>query len=76
MREAQSLVADTLSATVNELCLKFGARKTAFALFLAVWRRYQEENQTSHLSNRMRQDIGLPDSEDVSKLPVWNFKAW
>ncbi|MDK4740270.1 DUF1127 domain-containing protein [Rhizobium sp. CNPSo 3464] len=76
MREAQSLVADTLSATVNELCLKFGARKTAFALLLAVWRRHQEANQTSHLSNRMRQDIGLPDGEDVSKLPVWNFKAW
>jgi hypothetical protein len=76
MREAQSLVADTLSATVDELCLKFGVGKTAFALFLAVWRHQQTVNHTSQLSNRMRQDIGLPDGEETSGFPVWNFRAW
>jgi hypothetical protein len=76
MREAQSLIVDTLTATVDELCQKFGVRKTACALFFAVWRRHQTENQICHLSNRMRHDIGLPDGQEASGLPVWNFRAW
>ncbi|MBB5574898.1 MULTISPECIES: DUF1127 domain-containing protein [Rhizobium] len=76
MREEQSLVADTLAATVDELCLKFGVRKTAFALFLAGWRHQKTVNQTSHLSNRMRQDIGLPEGEETCGFSVLNFRSW
>ncbi|MBB3457309.1 hypothetical protein FHT86_005627 [Rhizobium sp. BK313] len=76
MREAQSLVVDTLSATVDELCQKFGVWKTAWALFFVVWRRRQTENQISHLPDRMRHDIGLPDGQEASGLPVWNFRTW
>jgi hypothetical protein len=61
MREAQF---NTLAATVDELCQNFGVWKTARALLLAVLRRRQTENRISHLSNRMRRDIGVPDSED------------
>lgn len=65
MRESQLLIADTLAATVDELYRKFGAWRTVWALILAVWRRRQMENQVSHLSNWMRRDIGLPESEDA-----------
>jgi uncharacterized protein YjiS (DUF1127 family) len=74
MREAQALVVDTLAATVDELCQEFGAWKTTRALILAVWRRRQTKNQLSHLSNRMRRDIGLADSEEATRFPLWNFR--
>jgi hypothetical protein len=71
MREVQALVVDTLPATVDELCQKFGVRKTACALILAVWRRRQFKNHISHLSNRMRRDIGLADSGETPRFPLW-----
>ncbi|MDX0439975.1 DUF1127 domain-containing protein [Sinorhizobium medicae] len=64
MRETQSIAVDLLAATVDELYRKFGAWKTARALMTAVLRRRQAQNQISHLSNRMRRDIGLPDAEE------------
>ena len=71
MREVKALVVDTLTATVDELCQKFGVRKTACALILAVWRRRQTKNHISHLSNRMRHDIGLADNEEAPRFPLW-----
>jgi hypothetical protein len=71
MREAQALVVDTLAATVDELCQKFGVWKTACALILAVWRRHQTKNHVSHLSNHMRRDIGLPGSAEAPSFPLW-----
>jgi hypothetical protein len=38
MREAQYIIVDTLAATVDELCLKFGTWKTARALLRAAFR--------------------------------------
>ena len=76
MREAQYIIVDTLAATVDELCLKFGTWKTAGALLRAALRRRQT-NQISHLSNRMRRDIGLPQSEDVplkARFSVWDIR--
>ncbi|PSH61793.1 DUF1127 domain-containing protein [Phyllobacterium sophorae] len=75
MREVQALVVDTLAATVDELCQKFGVRKTACALILAMWRRHQMKNQLSHLSNRMRRDIGLADSREAPIFRIWNIRA-
>ena len=63
MREAQVIVVDTLSATVDELYQKFGVWRTARALVLAAWRHHQTVNQVSQLSDRMRRDIGLPEAE-------------
>ncbi len=65
MREAQVEVAETLSATIDELYQKFGVWRTARALVLAAWRRHQTVNQVSQLSDRMRRDIGLPEAEDA-----------
>jgi hypothetical protein len=59
MSKAQAFVVDTLAATVDDLCQKFGVWKTTHALILAVWRRRQTTNQVSNLSNHMRRDIGL-----------------
>ena len=76
MREAQFIIADSLTTTVDELCLKFGTWKTARALLRAALRRRQT-NQISHLSNRMRRDIGLPESEDVlleARFSLWDIR--
>jgi hypothetical protein len=64
MRESQFMVADALSAAVHGLCREHGVWRTAGALLLAAWRRRQEENQISDLSNRMRRDVGFPELED------------
>ncbi|MEJ6846682.1 hypothetical protein [Sinorhizobium fredii] len=77
MRETQFLVVDTLAATVDDLFRKFGARKTARALLLALWRHRQMTNQVSHLSDRMRRDIGLPENEDrllEARFPLWDIR--
>ncbi len=71
MREAQALVVDTLAATVDELCQKFGVWNTVYALILAVWRRHQMKNHISHLSNHMLRDIGLRDSAEAPSFPLW-----
>ncbi|WP_018235472.1 hypothetical protein [Ensifer sp. BR816] len=74
MREAQLLVVDTLAATVEDLFRKFGVWKTARALLLAVWRHRRMTNQVSHLSHRMRRDIGLAENED--RLFEARFSLW
>ncbi len=77
MREAQVLVGDTLSASVDKLCQNFGVMKTARALLLAALRHRLTKNHTSHLSNRMRRDIGLSESDDVlleSRFSLWDIR--
>ncbi len=65
MRDSQLTVANALTATVDELCKQFGVWKTARALVRAAWRRRLTTNHVSHLSNRMRRDIGLPEDDDA-----------
>ncbi|WP_027998484.1 DUF1127 domain-containing protein [Sinorhizobium arboris] len=74
MREPQSIVVDPLASTVDELYRKFGVWKTARALMSAAWRRRQAKNQISHLSNRMRRDVGLPEEEE--EVPIWDICAF
>ena len=75
MREAQSLVGDTLAATVDDLCQKFGAWTTTHALMRAVWRHRQTKNHISSLSNRMRRDIGLPEDGSLeARFSVWDIR--
>jgi hypothetical protein len=77
MREAQFLVVGTLTATVDELCRKFGVWKTTRALLLAAWRHHQMTNHVSHLSNRMRRDIGLPENDDAPgqiRFSLWDVR--
>ncbi|MFB9952130.1 DUF1127 domain-containing protein [Rhizobium puerariae] len=78
MRESQSLVAETLSATVDELYRKYGVRKTVHALVLVAWKRCRMKNHISDLSNRMRRDIGLPEIEDARgevRPPFWDIRV-
>ncbi|WFU50947.1 DUF1127 domain-containing protein [Sinorhizobium terangae] len=77
MREAQFLVVDTLAATIEDLCRKFGVRNTARALIMAAWRHRQTMNQVSHLSDRMLRDIGLPDGKRgllEAKFSIWDVR--
>ncbi|UXN58422.1 DUF1127 domain-containing protein [Phyllobacterium zundukense] len=76
MREAQAFVVDTLAATVDELCQKFGVWNTAYALILAIWRRHQTKNHISHLSHHMLRDIGLADSAQAPSFPLWITRPW
>lgn len=68
MREAQVVVVDTLSPTVDELCRNFGVWRTAGALVLAAWRQHRVMNQISHLPNRTRRDIGLPETDELGRV--------
>lgn len=43
MREAQALVVDTLAATVDELCQKFGVWNTVYALICCLAAPSNEE---------------------------------
>ncbi|UIJ92260.1 DUF1127 domain-containing protein (plasmid) [Sinorhizobium meliloti] len=74
MREPQAIVVEPLAATVDELYRKFGVWKTARALMSAAWRRRQAQNQITHLSDRMRRDIGLPEAEE--EVPIWDIGAF
>lgn len=69
MTQSQLLVADTLTATVNELYQKFGAWRTARALLLVAWRQRQTRMQVAELSNYQLRDIGLPEREDTLGHP-------
>lgn len=75
MREAQFLV-DNPAAAIDELFRKFGVWKTAQALLTAVWRRRQTRNDISHLSDRMRRDIGVAESDDLLEVrfPLWDVR--
>ncbi|AYG69450.1 MULTISPECIES: DUF1127 domain-containing protein [unclassified Rhizobium] len=68
MTHSQFLVAEGLTATVDELCQKFGVWRTARALLLVIWRQRQTRAQVSELSNHQLRDIGLPEREDTRSL--------
>lgn len=65
MQEAQVFVGDRLNPSVDELYRTFGAWRTAWALVRAIRKQRGIETQHAHLSDRMLQDIGLPEREDV-----------
>ncbi len=65
MTHSQFVVADSLTATVDELYQEFGAWRTARALLFVAWRRRQTYRQVSDLSNYQLRDIGLPEREDA-----------
>ncbi|NTF44819.1 hypothetical protein A6U86_12330 [Rhizobium sp. AC27/96] len=69
MTHSQFLVADNLTATIDELCQEFGAWKTARALLLVIWRQHQTRKCVSELSNYQLRDIGLPEREDTLGQP-------
>ncbi|NLS16377.1 DUF1127 domain-containing protein [Rhizobium sp. P40RR-XXII] len=73
MTHSQFLVADSLTATINELYQKFGAWRTARALLLVIWRQRQTRKQVCELSNYQLRDIGLPEREEILGHP--NFLA-
>jgi len=65
MTQSQFLVADSVTAAVDELYQKFGVWRTARALLFVAWRRRQTYKQVSELSNYQLRDIGLPEREDT-----------
>lgn len=73
MTHSQFLVAENLTATVDELYQKFGAWRTARALLFVAWKRRQTYRQVSGLSNYQLRDIGLPEREEILGHP--NFLA-
>lgn len=64
MQERQSLVVDRLTASIEELHHTFGAWNTAWALVRAIRKQRRAKNRISHLSDRMLQDMGLPERKE------------
>ncbi|MFT3998922.1 MAG: DUF1127 domain-containing protein [Rhizobium sp.] len=69
MTYSQLLVAENLTATIDELYQKFGAWRTARALLLVIWRQRQTRKLVSELSNHQLRDIGLPERQDFLGYP-------
>jgi uncharacterized protein YjiS (DUF1127 family) len=65
MQATQVFVGDKLNPSVDELYRAFGAWKIAWALVRAIRKQRGIAKQLAHLSDRMLQDIGLPEREDV-----------
>ncbi|GAC1042889.1 hypothetical protein thsrh120_28930 [Rhizobium sp. No.120] len=64
MTHSQFIVAESLTAAVDELYQKFGAWRTARALLFVAWKRRQIYEDVSGLSNYQLRDIGLPEREE------------
>ncbi|MFJ6321732.1 MULTISPECIES: DUF1127 domain-containing protein [unclassified Rhizobium] len=69
MTSSQLLVAENLTATVDELYQKFGAWRTARALLFVIWRQRQTLKQVAELSDYQLRDIGLPERQSTSRSP-------
>ncbi|ENN84999.1 hypothetical protein RHSP_58160 [Rhizobium freirei PRF 81] len=71
MTSSQLLVAESLTATVDELYQKFGAWRTARALLFVIWRQRQTRMRVAELSDYQLRDIGLPERQSTSRLPYF-----
>lgn len=69
MTHSQFLVAENLTATVDELYQKFGAWRTARALLFVVWKQRQARKMVCELTNHQLRDIGLPERENTLGYP-------
>ena len=76
MQEKQSMVADRLFASIQDLHRNFGAWRIAWALIQAIRRQRRASNSLSHLSDRMLVDMGLPARKEPPRLghpSTWNL---
>ncbi|OCP04399.1 MULTISPECIES: DUF1127 domain-containing protein [unclassified Ensifer] len=75
MRELQLTSAGGLPALMDDLYRTFGFWRTAGAFLLAAWRGRRTVNTLSHLSDRMRRDIGVEESAKASEQAVISLWA-
>jgi hypothetical protein len=77
MHNEQSLVEISLKDKIQDLVERFGAWRIALAVLSAAWRQQQRRNLASGLSDRMREDIGLPVDGNrrlPSRLSLWDLR--
>ena len=60
MSKQQSLSVNDLSRAVDELVRTFGVGATLKAVLLGMVKRQRTRNDVTHLSDRMKRDVGLP----------------
>ncbi|WP_288429713.1 DUF1127 domain-containing protein [uncultured Agrobacterium sp.] len=70
MSKELSLRVNDLSKAVDELFRSFGVWATFKAMLLGLLRRQGTKNHVSHLSDRMRRDVGLPVNEPLPGQPL------
>ncbi|HEV7317707.1 MAG TPA: DUF1127 domain-containing protein [Ensifer sp.] len=75
MRELQLTSAGGLPALMDDLYKTFGFWRTVGAFLLAAWRGRRTVNQLSHLSDRMRRDIGVEEGAAASEQAVTSLWA-
>jgi uncharacterized protein YjiS (DUF1127 family) len=76
MPRKQSMVADRLGASVDDLYRSFGAWSVAWALLRSIRRQPRITNSLSHLSDRQLVDMGLPSRPAPQRLghpSSWNL---
>lgn len=74
MRELPLTSAGALPDIMDDLFRTFGFWRTAGAFLFAAWRRQRTLNQLSHLSDRMRRDIGV--EEGMKKPEIADISLW
>lgn len=77
MHKEQSIVADSLAASVDALYQKFGMWRTVGAFIAAALLPRQKANSLSGLSSHMLRDIGMPEDEDFflpRKPSLWDIR--
>ncbi|CAH0341113.1 DUF1127 domain-containing protein [Rhizobium sp. CECT 9324] len=77
MLKEQSIVADSLTTAVDELCQKFGVWAAARTLIYVAWTKRRTSNSVSGMSDRMRRDIGLLPEENrrlPSRFSLWDIR--
>ena len=70
MSKELSLRVNDLPNAVDELLLSFGVWPTFNAVLLGMLRRQGRKNHVSHLSDRMRRDVGLPVEKALPGQPL------
>ncbi|MBP2549104.1 hypothetical protein J2858_002020 [Neorhizobium galegae] len=71
------MVEQSLFSKVEDLLSHVGIWRLLGTVAMVVWRRRERVNSTRHLSDRMRQDIGLDVKREqplMPRHPLWLIK--
>lgn len=70
MSNEQSLRVNDVAKAVDDLFKHFGVWATLRAALVVAWQRRRVSNHVAHLSDRMREDIGLPAEKPSLRDPL------
>lgn len=70
MSNEQSLRVNDVSKAGDDLVRHFGVWTTLKTVLVVAWQKRRVRTHVSHLSDRMRRDVGLPVKEPLPGQPL------